>query len=503
MAAADADPPLRRWRLGLTGKLVVALCLLLAGAAATMVFLAAPATARAFATHGEGLLRDGSGVMHDLARRQTAETTAVLVDLIRNTATARQRALEDLPLELYGGDVAATRAAIAAEDETRRERQLANVTTLRAEMERRSAAAIDDRLGELDARQTAQTDSFAEALRRDHLFFVAMVLGVLVVVLGFGVHALVVRPTLRLRSATRRVTGGDLAVELPCPSRDELGDLTRDFADMVRQLRESRAALERLTAGLADEVRRKTEHLERALTELRSSHRQLAEAERLASLGTLAGGIAHEFHNLIGGIRGCAEELAADETSAERRETFAVIGRAADRATGIVQQLLRFARRSVEVTGEVDIATVVEDALRLCEPAARRQNVRVDRRLATGLCVTGDANGLHQVLVNLLTNALQAMPAGGTLTVASQRDGDDVVLTVADTGGGIATEHLPHVFEPFFTTKSDQHDPARRGSGLGLSVSWGIVTAHGGRIVASSPPGHGATFTVTLPTRRA
>ncbi|MBL8747838.1 MAG: HAMP domain-containing protein [Planctomycetes bacterium] len=480
---------------------MAALCLLLAGAAAAMAFVAAPATARAFATHGEGLLRDGSQVMHDLAQRQTQETTAVLVDLIRHTATARQRALEDLPLELYGGDVAAIRAAIATEDDIRRQRQLANVTTLRAEMERRSGAAVDDRLGELGVRQKAQTDSFADALRRDHVFFVALVLGVLVVVLGFGVHALVVRPTLRLRSATRRVTGGDLEVGLPRPSGDELGDLTGDFADMVRQLRESRAALERLTAGLADEVRRKTEHLERALSELRSSHRQLAEAERLASLGTLAGGIAHEFHNLIGGIRGCAAELAADETSEDRRETFAVIARATDRATGIVQQLLRFARRSIEVTDEVDVATVVEDALRLCEPAARRQDVRVERRLAAGLRVTGDANGLHQVLVNLLTNALQAMPGGGTLAVGSQRDGADVVLTVADTGSGIAAEHLAHVFEPFFTTKGDQHDPARRGSGLGLSVSWGIVTAHGGRIVASSPPGAGATFTVTLPAR--
>lgn len=488
-------------RFGLASRVAVALVVLLAALAAVMQWAIVPATANAFAAHGEGLLREGSTVMRDLAARQTADTCTVLVDLIRHTTIARQRALQDVPLAIYEGNLDAMRRAIETEDADRSARQQSNVQTLADEIMRRAADDIAARLDDLAKRQRDQTATFASTLRENHLLLVATTLAVLVFVLGLGVHALVVRPTLRLRAATRRLAAGDLDVQLPPPSRDELGDLTRDFADMVGQLRESRARVERLTAGLEDEVRDKTAHLERALAELRTSHRHLAQAERLASLGTLAGGIAHEFHNVIGGIRGCVVELAADETSADRRETLAVITRAADRAAGIVQQLLRFARRSVERRADVDAATIVEDALRLCEPAARRQDVRVERDLAAGLVVRGDSDGLHQVLVNLLTNALQAMPGGGTLRIAARRAGDEIVLTVADTGSGIAAADLPHVFEPFFTTKGGEADPARRGSGLGLSVSWGIVQAHGGRIEATSTPGQGAVFTVTLPVR--
>lgn len=492
--------PMARFPLAL--RLVLALVLLLAALAATLDLVVVPNTTAAFADHGAGLLRDGSVVMHDLASQQTRDSSTVLVDLIRHTTAARQRGIEDLPLELYAGDLDALRSAIVTADAQRGARQQANVRSLADEMARRATAAIDSRLGGLAARQLDQTATFGAALRANHLALVATALAVFVLVLGFGVHVLVVRPTRRLRAATQRVAAGDLSVLLPPPSRDELGDLTRDFADMVGQLRESRAELGRLNAGLEDEVQRKTRHLEQALADLRASHQQLAQAERLASLGTLAGGIAHEFHNLIGGIRGCVAELAAEETSADRRETLGVVTRATDRATSIVQQLLRFARHSVEQTADVDIAAVVEDALRLCEPAARRQNVRVERDLTVGLVVRADAGGLHQVCVNLLTNALQAMPNGGVLRLRVFTPGAaEVAFEVTDTGTGIAAHDLQHVFEPFFTTKGGERDPARRGSGLGLSVSWGIVRAHHGRIDVASAPGAGARFTVVLPTR--
>lgn len=495
MAAADRRP----LRGSLAARLALAVVVLAAALAAVLLSWVGPTTAGAFARLADQQLREGSATMHDLAARQTAQSSEVLVDLIRRTAVARQRALQDLPLESLGGDVAAIRDAVSAEDQRRSARQQQNVVVLADEMQRRADAMIAARLDQLDAAQRARTAAVVDDLRATHLGLVAVTLLLLLGVLGVGLHRLVVAPTQRLRAATQRLAAGDLDVDLPPPAAAELGDLSRDFAAMVAELRRSRAELQRLATGLEQEVGRKTEHLERALADLRSSHQQLAQAERLAALGTLAGGIAHEFHNVIGGIRGCAAELAADESDADRRETLAVITRAADRGTSIVQQLLRFARRSVERTGDVDLAAIAADALALCEPAARRQHVAVERRFSKGLVLRGDADGLHQVCVNLLVNALQAMPGGGTLRVVAADDGDAVVLTVADTGAGIDPADLPHLFEPFFTTRTGAADPSARGTGLGLSVSYGIVAAHGGRIDVASTPGAGSTFTVRLP----
>lgn len=495
MRLADPKGP----RLPLSMRLVAALLVLIASFAGVLLFYVVPRTTSAFLERGDTLLREGSVTMRELAELQTIGIRTVLTDLIEHNADVRRRALQDLPLELLDGDVRRIRETIAAEDAQRSARQKDNVQMLSREMIRRADRRIDNDLAELAARQHAATMVFADDLRTTQFVLVGSSLGVLLLVLGFGLHHYVVRPTLRLNRATQRVAGGELAVDLPPPSNDELGDLARAFASMVVQLRDSRGELQRLAANLEHEVLRKTHHLERTLAELRDSHQQLAQAERLAALGTLAGGIAHEFHNVIGGIRGCATELLAEETVGDRRETLGVIQRAADRATGIVQQLLRFARRSVEKQGDVDLATVATDALRLCEPAARRQGVTIERALPAGAIVRGDADGLHQVLVNLITNALQAMPSGGTLAVRIAADAEGATIAVADSGIGIAATDLPHLFEPFFTTRTQAEDHTRRGTGLGLSVSYGIVTAHGGTITVESTPGHGATFTIHLP----
>jgi signal transduction histidine kinase len=497
MPAADPRPA-PPWR-SLTARLAATVLVLSLLLTLLLVAWIVPRTEQAFVQHGDTLLADGRSTMRGLAEQQTIGMRTVLVDLIRHTAAARAQALADLPLESFGGDVAAIRSAIAAEDEQRARQQQENVQLLAREVMRRADRGIDQGLAALSARQAAATETFTADLRRLHLGFVVLAALVLLVVLGFGMHHFVVRPARRLRDAARAVAGGDLEVPLPTAGGDEIGELARDFGTMLVELRHSRAELQRLAAGLEVEVARKTAHLERALHDLRSTHQQLAAAERLAALGTLAGGIAHEFHNVIGGIRGCTGELLVDEPVADRRETLGVIQRAADRATGIVQQLLRFARRSVEQETAVDLVRVADDALRLCEPAARRQSVVVERYLAPGVVVRGDAGALHQVAVNLLTNALQAMPDGGSLRVTVAATATEATLAIADTGTGIAEADLPHLFEPFFTTKRDPRDHTRAGTGLGLSVSYGIVTAHRGRIDVQSALGAGTTFSVVLP----
>ncbi len=458
-----------------------------------------PRTARALAGVGADFLREGSAAMRALSHDQSLQASDLLVDVLRASATDRRKALDALPLQGLAGDAEAVRAAIAADDDRRSAHERQNVVALVDSSRRNAEASIDARLRALDMAQKARTDEFVAELRRSHLLLVGGALLLTLAGLGFAVHRVVVAPVQRLRRQAQRVAAGDLAALPTPPVRDELGLLAGDFAAMTAQLRAARADQQQFADSLAQQVADKTSHLERALADLRASHAQLAQAERLAALGTLAGGVAHEFHNVIGGIRGCAADLAADEPDHGRKETLAVILRAADRATAIVRELQRFARRSLDQRADCDVAAVLADALKLCEPAARRQGVDVARAGDARLVVRGDADGLHQVFVNLLVNALQAMPDGGTLRVAATRMGDEAVVTVADTGGGIAAEHLPHVFEPFFTTKRDAREPGQGGSGLGLSVSYGIVAAHQGRIEAASTPGAGATFTVRLP----
>ncbi|MCA8973185.1 MAG: HAMP domain-containing protein, partial [Planctomycetes bacterium] len=491
---AAAEPIVARGRsLRLSSWLLLALFVFAAALAVVLIGYVGPRTEGAFTAHGNDLIAEGSQAMHEVAAEQTATTSRVLIDLIEQGTRTRRQRLEDLPLELCAGDVAAIRATIQADDARRSQDQRLNVTVLAHEMQVRTERRIKDRFAELSALQARLVDRAGDELRRTHLIMIGLALGLLLAVLGLGLDRLVVRPTRALRAATRRIADGQLDTDLPHPSGTELGDLARDFGAMVAELRDSRRQLQSLNSNLEQEVAKKTEHLERALTDLRSSHRQLAQTERLAALGTLAGGIAHEFHNVIGGIRGCTDELLADENDGDRRETMQVILRAADRATGIVQQLLRFARRSVEQHGKVDPNAIVEEALRLCEPAARRQGVVVERALATGVSLHGDADALHQVVVNLLLNALQAMPDGGRLRIEVAARQQGIAITVADTGTGIAADDLEHVFEPFFTRRDD---PKARGTGLGLSVSYGLVTAHGGSIQVESESGHGATFTV-------
>jgi two-component system NtrC family sensor kinase len=225
---------------------------------------------------------------------------------------------------------------------------------------------------------------------------------------------------------------------------------------------------------------------------------RLMESDRLAAVGELVAGVAHEVNNPLSSISAFAQLLLRDgELTAEQRDSIEVIRGETLRASQVVKDLLAFARRSEPQQIPLDLNSLVARTLRIRHYQFGESSVRVEQLLTPDLpSVMGDPRQLQQVCLNLLSNAVQAMTAtsGGTLVVRTFAEERNVVLEVSDTGPGIAPAARDHVFEPFFTTKKEGE-----GTGLGLSVSYGIVAAHGGRIVVANTSAAGTTFRVTLP----
>lgn len=234
------------------------------------------------------------------------------------------------------------------------------------------------------------------------------------------------------------------------------------------------------------------------VTERRRLQDELVHASRLESLGRLAGGLAHDFNNLLAAMLGSIE-LLGDVCPPAGHEDLSTMRHITLRARDLTAQLLAFARQQRTELETLDLARLVQQVERLLRRLVG-PTIALALDLSTrdeGLHVFADAAQLEQVLVNLVVNARDAMPNGGRVTVSLDTERDEagapwVVLTVADEGSGIQSQHLAHVFDPFFTTK-----PA--GTGLGLASSYGVVKAHGGSISVVSEPGRGATFTVKLP----
>jgi PAS domain S-box-containing protein len=236
------------------------------------------------------------------------------------------------------------------------------------------------------------------------------------------------------------------------------------------------------------------------ISERLAFQRAARQADKLAALGTLSAGIAHEINNPIGIITSRVEvmllEAEGEELPTELRKDLEVILRHARRVASITQGLLSFARQSSGVRAAVNLNRVVEEILQLVRKDMDRAHVQVTLRRDEALPeIMADANAIGQVLLNLLTNARRAMPDGGgeiTIETAYDAQARSVRLMVRDTGTGIAPDVLPKIFDPFFTTKAD-------GTGLGLSVSHGIIHDHQGSVDVESEVGKGTTFTVTLP----
>lgn len=303
-------------------------------------------------------------------------------------------------------------------------------------------------------------------------------------------RAYIKRPLRLLAGAMRNVRGGDLETAIPVERQDEMGHVAAEFNAMLEELRSAR--------------RRLVEEQERR----RQLRRDLQDVEKLATIGQLAAGLAHEIGSPLQVIQGRAHGLqGAAERPEEVRRIAGILVTQTDRITRIIERLLGVARRRPRKVAPLLLAEPVGLVVDLLEFEARRRDVTLTLAVAPGLRpVPADGDAIQQVVLNLVRNALQATPAGGrvevTIDAATMRapGGTDEVpavrLAVADTGAGVSEDLHPHVFEPFFTTRADDG-----GTGLGLAVVRAIVEAHQGTIAIRSAPGEGATFEVVLPER--
>jgi PAS domain S-box-containing protein len=223
---------------------------------------------------------------------------------------------------------------------------------------------------------------------------------------------------------------------------------------------------------------------------------QLQHAEKMASVGLLAAGVAHEVNTPLAGISSYTQLLRGQLDEADpRQQVLEKIEKQSFRAAKIINGLLNFSRSSGTEFDRVDVNKVLADVLSLVEHQLEGSKIRVRRELAPEVPpVRGNENRIQQVFFNLILNARDAMPSGGWLTLHTYADADTVVVEIKDTGHGIRREHIRRIYDPFFTTKG-----FGKGTGLGLSVSYGIVQEHGGAIFVESTPGQGTTFQVALP----
>jgi len=287
----------------------------------------------------------------------------------------------------------------------------------------------------------------------------------------FVLAYLIQRPMVELQEKMEKVSEGNLDVAVSFSQRnDEIGDLGRNFNHMMQQLRESREEIERL-------------------------HRtQMSRAEHLATLGELATGLAHEIRNPLAGIAGVIEIVGRDlPPTSPARAVVKDVRLEITRISRTLTDLLETARPRRPEVRRSNLNTTVEHAVMLARQQVLSRPIKIELQKAPDLPeVEHDSDQIHQVLLNLLLNAVQAMEVAGTVCVEIGSRDDCATVVVSDTGHGISSRNLPNIFRPFYTTKGN-------GTGLGLSLAHRIVEDHHGRIEVRSVVGKGSKFTVLLP----
>ncbi len=347
-------------------------------------------------------------------------------------------------------------------------------------------------------------DEIDQSIKTHGLHIIGISLGVILLIsvsVGVLLQRLIYLPLKDLESGVEKLASGRRDPNIPVRSDDEFGHVASSFNAMAKALNDSRRELEELVQTLELKIEERTQ-------ELRVAEAEIAQGEKLASVGVLAAGIAHELNNPLTGVLTFTSLLRRKmPDGSEDAEDLDLVIRETRRCAAIIKRLLDFAREKVPVKGWFDLNQVIEETIRFTDRPASLRQIEITADLDPGLPqVWGDADLIKQIVLNLLVNAQQAIEAQGSIRVATRpymakapaKPGVEalpmVEIVVKDNGCGIPEANLQRIFDPFFTSKE-----VGKGTGLGLSVSYGIVKAHGGRINVESVVGEGSTFHILLP----
>jgi two-component system NtrC family sensor kinase len=347
-------------------------------------------------------------------------------------------------------------------------------------------------------------DDIDRTVRMNTITIAGFSLGFIVVVslfLSLFVHRLVYVTLRDLETGAERISSGNLEQLIPVRSEDEFGQLAESFNAMTAALKNSQLELQEWGRTLEQKVKERTQ-------QLRAAQAEAAQGEKLASVGLLAAGIAHELNNPLTGILTFSHLMRKKmPDGSQDAEDLDLVIRETKRCATIIRRLLDFAREKAPEKKFADLNQIISDTVRITERPAHLRDIDITMELAADLPpVWVDADLIKQVIMNILVNAQHAIEEKGSITIRSRRfpkarspePGADPVpmveISITDTGCGIPEKNLQRIFDPFFTSKE-----VGKGTGLGLSVSHGIVRAHGGAIEVESKVGEGSTFRVYLP----
>ncbi|OGS45923.1 MAG: hypothetical protein A2539_05685 [Elusimicrobia bacterium RIFOXYD2_FULL_34_15] len=314
---------------------------------------------------------------------------------------------------------------------------------------------------------------------------------VIVFYLSFKISRSISIPIMKLREASVYIAQGNMDVLLDIKTGDEIEELSNSFNKMIKDLKKSKEDIIEYNRTLEQKVEERTK-------ELKDSQEKLVQTTKMAAVGQLAGGVAHEINNPMGVILGFSQIVVKDITEDNPLYMpLKSIEREAIRCKKLVGDLLIFSRADKTQAEIVNINTVIEDTLMLVEVEAqvRVKGVEIIKEYGKDIPqTTTNKNQIQQVIMNLCNNAIDAMPKSGRITITTKKTENQIEIDISDTGKGMTEEVKKHIFEPFFTTKE-----VGKGTGLGLSLCYEIVQKHNGTIEVESEIGKGTTFKIKLP----